>query len=95
MIYDIGIDKLVEDWAPTCVSQEASTETARKMIKEMSSFPYQAKVLMQIAAIVDAGRPFYQSTYILEGKSPLVFTTHIFLSRLDATVNGGLELSKI
>jgi hypothetical protein len=85
LVEQIGLVKIMKQHVPVCVKNEWSKASMDKLVK-LGSPDKLPKLTVQMASIAEAGRPFCESTYMLEGKDPLALTAYLVFERLDAKV---------
>jgi hypothetical protein len=83
---------LVVDFCVAGGYSEASCGKLQTMLKDPAVL---SKVIVQFAAQADAGRPFCQTTYWLEGDAPLIFLALDLMHYLDEELARGIELPKM
>lgn len=75
------------DVEPFLANAEVSAATTTKFLKFFTDPPKQFLQQVELAAIVDAGKPFVQATYKLKGDGPLVFSCYEMIATLTTAVN--------
>lgn len=68
---------------------ELSPSTIQKLVNMLQNSSTNAHILIELAAVVDAGEPFVKATYNLEDDGPLVFRCFETLSTLAASIHVG------
>jgi hypothetical protein len=59
--------------------------TKEKLLDMLSHRQKRVLLKMEVAAVVDAGRPLVQATYVLEGDGPLLVQCYEELSKVSAS----------
>ena len=77
---------LFGDVLPFLKETNSSPSTCSKLLQLFSDKRKTEYLLLELAAIVDAGEPFVKATYELEGDGALVFRCYEIYSTLEATV---------
>ena len=68
------MDKLIS----VAVVQKISEKSIAKM-NDIATKEKMGKLIVEFAAVAEAGRPFCIATYLMEGDDPLVFGEHLEL----------------
>ena len=66
---------------------ELSPATRSKLLQIMADPLKNARLQIELAAVIDAGEPFVRATYILEGDGPLALKCHEVVSTLTAGIH--------
>ena len=68
-------------------AEEFSAATRSKLLQFTTDTQKQCFLRMELVAVIDAGKPFVQATYNLEGDGPLAYSCYEVISTLTAAVN--------
>ena len=74
----IGVDTIMNKLIQVAVVQKISEKSVDKM-KDIATKEQMGKLIVEFAAVAEAGRQFCISTYLMEGDDPLVFGEHLEL----------------
>ena len=66
-------------------NNDMAPATKEKLLNMLSHLQKRVLLKMEVAAVVDAGRPLVQATYILEGDGPLLLQCYEELSKVSAS----------
>ena len=87
-IDQIGVDSIMNKLIPVAEVQKISEKSVAKMNK-IATKEKMGKLIVEFAAVAEAGRPFCTSTYLMEGDDPLVFGAHLELKKLQDYIKDG------
>ena len=88
----IGLDTIMEEVIPFCISEKVSQESA-STLKNMFDNPTEdteshlAMAMIEMSAVGDGLLPFCESCYTLEGDGQLILRAKSVFDRLDAKIN--------
>ena len=70
------------------VEENFSEKSVTKM-KNIATEENMGKLIVEIAAIDEAGKLFCESTYLIESDDPLVFGAHLQIAKLEEYITTG------
>jgi hypothetical protein len=88
---DVGLGNVMTQVVPECIRHKWSPESM-KSLQKLASPERLPLATVELSAVVEAGLPFCQATYMLEGDDPLILTAYIVFQKLDRLVDNGFAL---
>lgn len=85
------LDAIDEHMIDECVRRKWSAKSFENMRSMMSTLSDKLKIKVQLAALITAGLPFYEATYLLESDQPMVLSAYIVFEKLDEFVRDVVE----
>lgn len=78
----VGVGNIVNALIPEALEKKFSDMSMQKMIN-VTSQESLLKLIIETAAVAEAGRAFYVATYLPEGDDPIVLGGHIEIAKLE------------
>ena len=91
-IYKVGLENIIRAVVDVCVQRKYAEKSMRKMQLKARDPGTLSKAVVQLAAICNAGLPFCQATYNLEGDGFLAPIAHSILHGLNSSIERGITL---
>jgi len=99
-IVDYGLEKIINNIISVCIDRgysKASSETLNASFGNalLSKKAELGMAILEGSAVADGGKSFCEGCYILEGDSPLIFTTADVLERIEEKMEDVIEMPRV
>ena len=98
-IVDYGLEKIINNIISVCIDSGYSKSSSESLMAlfgdALSKKAELGMAILEGSAVADGGKAFCEGCYILEGDSPLIFTTADVLERIEEKMEDVIEMPRV